>query len=105
MDTLFSSKQYEDKFEYISGRILEQQNMYYENFQRIFNKDGVKISEMRFFPGGDNCRIYCKEQTIKGNQYCIIMAKLLPKKSSQKINKAIQQLIDSIKNYDYELEE
>jgi hypothetical protein len=35
--------------------------------------------------------------------HCIIMAVLVEKKKSQKINKAIQQVINRIKNYEYEL--
>jgi hypothetical protein len=102
---LLQNPKYKDKYEYITGRILEQPNIYFDLYERIENDKGVKVSEMRFFPNGDNCRVYCREITINENIFCVIMAKLLPKKKPQKINKAIKQFIDALKQYDYELEE
>ncbi len=40
---------------------------------------------------------------LGGAGLCVIMAALLEKKKSQKINKFIHQIIDRIKNYEYEL--
>ena len=102
---IFQNEKYENKFDYISGRILEHAHMYYDDYVRLFNESGIKISEMRFFPNNDNCRIYCREITLNGNMFCIIMAKALAKKKSQKIDKKINQLIDVIKNYEYEIEQ
>lgn len=103
-EVLFQNEKYAEKFEYITGRILEQANIYYDDYRRIENDSGIRVSEMRFFPNGDNCRVYCREITLQGNMFCIIMAKLLPKKKpSGKIDKAIKQIINSIKDYEYEI--
>lgn len=106
LDLLENNPKYRDKYDYISSRILENANMYYEDGYSVVDKSnpGIRITEMRFFPNGDNCRIYCREFSFAGNMFCIIMAKLLPKKKpSGKIDKAIKQIINSIKEYDYEL--
>jgi hypothetical protein len=97
-------KKYKLKFDYIAGRILEQNFMYYDDYQQIDTTSDGKITEMRFFPNGDNCRIYCKEETIDGGTFCIIMAKVIEKKKSQKLNKKIRPLIDTLKTYKYDLE-
>lgn len=103
---IFKDEKYKNKFEYICGRILENSNMYYDDYVRLENYSNIKITEMRFFPNGDNARVYCMEATLNGNQFCIIMAAALPKKKpSGKIDKAIKQFIDAIKNYKYELQQ
>lgn len=103
-DVIFQNPKYQEKFDYITGRILEQQNMYYDDYVRIHNDSGIKVSEMRFFANGDNARVYCREITLNGNLFCIIMARAIPKKKSQKIDRKIEQIIDAIKKYEYEIE-
>jgi hypothetical protein len=57
---------------------------------------------MIFFPNAENIRVYCQEVRIKGEIFCIIMSKIL-KKKSRGINKTIQSPIDALKKYDYEI--
>jgi hypothetical protein len=102
-DIIFKNEKYEDRFNYIADRILDQPNMYYDDYCRLDSNE--KITEMRFFPNKDNARIYCKEVTIEGQVFCVVMAKGLAKKKSQKIDKSIQQLIDTLKQYEYEYHE
>ncbi len=87
------------KFDYIVNRILEQGNVYYDDYVRLTQYD--HIAEMRIFPNGMNARIYCKEVSLQNGSYCVIAVKLLPKKTSQKINKAIDQIIKPIELYEY----
>jgi len=101
--TLMENTKYRRKLDYVFRKILEQPNMYFDNYKRILSSHNEAITEIRLFPNGDNCRIYCKETTLNGTLHCIIMAVLVEKKKSQKINKAIQQVINRIKNYEYEL--
>lgn len=103
-ELLINNEKYARKFRYLAGRILEQSNMYYDNYQLLERDGSTKITEMRFFPNGDNCRVYCKEQIIDGKWHCIIMARLLLKKKSQSINKSIKPLLETIKEYEYEFE-
>jgi hypothetical protein len=100
---LRENDKYRKKLTHIFKRILEHPNMYYEGYKRINLGRSSSVTEMRLFPNGDNCRIYCKEILVGGTEFCIIMAVLLEKKKSQKINKLIQQIIDRIKTYEYEL--
>ena len=96
---LFEQPKIGEKIEYILGRILEQRHIYFELYEKI----GEGISEMRIFPNGINARIYCKEVKSKNGNFFIIAAKGLPKKKGEKIDKSIKQIIDPIKNYDYDL--
>ncbi len=89
------------KFDYVVNQILNQPHMHYENYVQL---SGFKnITEIRLFPNGINARIYCKEININGIGICVIAAKLLPKKSKQKIDKSIIQIIKPIENYEYEI--
>ncbi len=91
------------KLTHIFHRILEQPNIYYDDYKRIYHDLNNSIAEIRLFPNGDNCRVYCKEVMLGEAGFCVIMAVMLEKKKSQKINKFIHQIIDRIKNYEYEL--
>lgn len=102
LEFLGKTERYKEKADYMFRRILETHNMYYENYKRIQVLQGMRVSEMRFFPNGDNCRIYCCEvSNLDGNLF-IIMAKLLPKKKDQKITKRIMQVLNTLKAYQYE---
>ncbi len=101
---LFQDEKYKAKFKYIARRILEEPNIYFKDYKRIEIISKIKVTEMRFFPNGDNCRIYCRELNIGETYFCIIMVKVLPNKKSEKIGKSIKQTIEAIKNYEYELQ-
>lgn len=88
------------KFDYIVNRILNQRNMYYDDYVRLSGYEN--ISEIRLFPNGINGRIYCKEMRLPNGNFYIIAVKLLPKKTSNKIDKAIIQFIKPIEQYEYE---
>jgi hypothetical protein len=103
-EILFKNEKYKAKFQYIVRRILEAPNIYFNDYKRIEYHSGIGISEMRFFPNGDNCRIYCRELNLVEGFFCIVMVKIHPKKKSMKIDKSIKQMIESIKSYEYELE-
>lgn len=90
------------KFEYIVNRILNQGNIYYDDYEKLSNYD--HLSEIRIFPNGQNARIYCKEVSTADGNFYIIAAKLLPKKTSQKIEKTIDQMIKPVEKYEYEFE-
>lgn len=94
-----NNEKHQKKFQYITDRILEQSLMYYDDYEQIEGN----ITCMRFFPTGINVRIYCQEVNINNEIFCIIMSKILKKKSN-KIDKNIQSKIDALKNYEYEIE-
>ena len=50
-----------------------------------------------------NARIYCKEVSTNNGNFYVVAAKLIPKKSSQKINKEIGQFIKPLENYEYDI--
>lgn len=87
------------KFDYIINRILTQQNIYYEGYQKIINYES--LSEMRLFPNGLNARIYCKEISTERGHFYVVVIKLLEKKKSQKIDKKITHSLKAIEDYEY----
>ena len=87
------------KSDYINSRVLEQYNSYYDDYINI----GNNITEMRFLCC-DNMRIYCKEVRTPNNGFCVVMSKVVMKKT-QKINKEIQAKIDVLISYEYEFEQ
>lgn len=101
---LFDGGKYEKKFKYIANRILNEANVYFDLYEKIDNEKGINISEMKFFPNNDNCRVYCQEISDGANTFYVVMAKILLKKKSQKIGKSITQMIDAIKKYEYEID-
>lgn len=87
------------KFDYIVNRILNQNFIYYEGYEKVQSLEN--ISEMRIFPNGKNARIYCKEVSTDNGCFYVIAAKFLPKKKSMKIDKAIIQFIKPLEDYVY----
>jgi exoribonuclease II len=51
-EILFKDEKYKAKFKYIVRRILEAPNIYFNDYKRIENNLGIRITEMRFFPMG-----------------------------------------------------
>ncbi|MDZ7743462.1 MAG: hypothetical protein U5Q03_17415 [Bacteroidota bacterium] len=64
------------------------------------------IWEIRFFPNvkGRNDRIYCKQYDADPTIIIIVMVELFQGKKSQKIDKRIQDRLDVIKTYTYDIE-
>ena len=65
------------------------------------NQKCKDVTAMKFFKGGSNDRIYCKEIKSEKGRFIVIMAILHEKKKSQK-NKAKEiSKITAIANYAY----
>lgn len=76
----------------------------------IYDKEDIdgrssKVTAIKLFKGGQNIRLYCKEQTGERGCYYIIIAELLEKKKSQKVTGKIKSLIQKIANYEYKIVE
>ena len=94
----FGIEKNQKKFDYLATRILEQPGMYFDNYEQIEDN----ITCMRFFPNGENVRIYCQEVLLNGQVFCIIMSKFLKKKSGG-IDKSIRSQIEPLKKYEYQI--
>jgi hypothetical protein len=103
VEILLGSEKYRKKTDYIFRRILEQPKVHFDDYKIVKRGPYGLITEMRFFPNGDNGRVYCIEEVMEHNLHCIIMAAHVEKKKSQKIDKKIWQLIEKINQYQYEL--
>lgn len=89
------------KFDYIINRILSQNFIYYEEYEKL--KGFNSVSEMRLFPNGLNIRLYCKEIATKSGNFYVVVAKLLEKKKSGKLNNKIKENIKPLETYEYRI--
>ena len=69
------------------------------------DKNCKGVTAIKMFKGGQNIRLYCKEQRINNKNFCVIVAKLLPKKKDQKVKGKVKSLIQTVANYEYEITE
>lgn len=91
------------KFRYIVGRILEQNFMYYDDYKPIEIVGKKGITEMRIHPNGINGRVYCREISTKNGDCFVIAIKVLVKKKSMDISKALENTLKPLLDYEYEL--
>lgn len=68
------------------------------------NRKCKDIYAMKFFKGGSNDRIYCKEFSSDSGVRVVICVELFEKKKSQGVNKKLEPIIDKISTYEYEFE-
>jgi hypothetical protein len=65
------------------------------------DKNAKDVYAMKMFKGGQNIRIYCKEQREITGSFYIIMSELLKKKKDQKAEGKSKKLIQIVSNYEY----
>lgn len=72
----------------------------------IYSKEDINgkasnVTAIKMFKGGQNIRLYCKEQKINLGVLYIIIAELLPKKKDQKAVGKSKSLIEKVSTYEY----
>ncbi len=68
-----------------------------------FKKEADGVFAMIMFKGGQNIRIYCKEQKGENGTCFIIASELLEKKKNQRNSHAENSLIQTVKQYEYDI--
>lgn len=63
------------------------------------------VTAMKMFKGGQNIRLYCKEQRSPTGTFYVIVAELLRKKKDQKVKERNKNLIHKVGSYEYEIVE
>jgi len=100
---LTRSDQHKKKFQYIVNHIFDRlKNRDIYDKEEISNK-AKGVTAMKFFKGGSNDRIYCREMTHGDKTFVVIAAELLEKKKNQKINQKQRNLIEKVGSYEYEI--
>jgi hypothetical protein len=89
------------KFYHIVGIILKGLRI-----SELYDKEDIdeqceNVTAMKMFKGGDNIRIYCKEQRDNNGTFYVIVSELLPKKKDQKVKGKVKQLIKKVGSYEY----
>ena len=89
------------KFRHILDVILEGHKV-----PDIFDKEDINeqckdVWAMKFFKGGTNDRIYCKEVRTADSMYVIVTSELLLKKKNNKNQQREKNLILKVAGYEY----
>jgi hypothetical protein len=76
--------------------------------REIYEKEDIDpkvktVGAIKMFKGGQNIRIYCKEQSTPTGEFLIIVAELLKKKKDQKIKGTTKSLVKKVNDYEYEI--
>lgn len=76
----------------------------------LYDKEDINelckdVTAMKMFKGGQNIRIYCKEQRTDDGIFCVIAAELLPKKKDNKVKGKTKSLIQKVASYNYVIAE
>lgn len=95
------SPAHRNRFRYLAQIILENIRLPDAYDKEDINKQCKDVTAMKFFKGGSNDRIYCKEVRTPEQCYVVVMAVLNEKKKSQK-NKAKENAkIEAVGSYEY----
>jgi hypothetical protein len=98
---LSNSDKHKKKFAYISKHLLEG----IRNTD-IYDKENINdkckdVTAMKFFKGGSNDRIYCKEVSSDEGVFVVITSILHKKKKSQKNSNREITKIETVASYEY----
>lgn len=97
------SKQHRKKFRYICDIILENLKNTDVYDKENINKKCKDVTAMKFFKGGTNDRIYCKEQTLENKTFVVITSELFEKKKTQKVKGKNKNIIEKVASHEYEI--
>lgn len=67
------------------------------------DKKTKNVTAMKMFKGGQNIRLYCKEQHDENGIFYVIVAELLKKKKDQKVKGKTKSLIQTVGSYEYKV--
>jgi hypothetical protein len=98
-----SNPKIQKKFNYIVNLILENIKMTDLYDKEDINNKATDVTAMKFFKGGSNDRIYCKEETLDDKTFIVIICELFEKKKSQKNKQVHNNIINKIAKYEYEI--
>lgn len=103
LEYINQDKKHKKKFNHITGLILRRLRS-----TDLYDKEQINdrckgVTAMKFFKGGANDRIYCKEIHQDDKTFIVVAAKLLEKKKSQKNNQRTNNAIEKVANYDYQI--
>lgn len=101
MEYLTRSEKHKKKFQYLLQHILEGKKN-----TEIYDKENINekcrdVTAMKFFKGGSNDRIYCKEISTDEGVFVIVAAQLHERKKSQKNSNREITEIEKVGQYEY----
>lgn len=95
-------KRHLKKFQYITKILLENLRSEDHYCKVEINKKCKNVTEMRFFVGQENDRIYCKEVRSSSGVYIVVAAILHEHKASENLSSKEISLIEKVGGYNYE---
>lgn len=105
MDYVGQNDKFRKKFNHIVGIILEglRNTQLYD--KEDINEKCKDVTAMKFFKGGENGRLYCKEIKTREGMLVVVAAAVHHKKKSQKNSKKEISIIEAVGGYEYEIEQ
>lgn len=104
-DFINEDQNHRAKFKQIRDHILEERNIYFENYGKEgFNSQTRHVTAMKFFKGGKNVRVYCVEVKTSKGAFYVVAAHFLGKKKVQQNDNQIREIVKRISKYEYEIE-
>ena len=101
LEYLFRTDKHKKKFGYISKHVLDGLRN-----TEIYDKEEINdkcknVTAMKFFKGGSNDRLYCKEVSTDEGVFVVITSILHEKKKSQKNSNRETTKIENVGMYEY----
>ncbi len=89
------------KFRHVRDLILNNQRNTDLYDKEDINEDCKDVTAIKMFKHGQNIRIYCKEFRSNNENFCIVVAELLPKKKDEGAKGKSKLLIKKVSGYEY----
>ena len=103
LEYLKRDEKHKKKFNYIVEIILGRLRNTDVYDKEEINKKCKGVTAMKFFKGGSNDRIYCKEQTLEDKTFVVVTAELFEKKKTQGVKQKTRNIIEKVAGYEYEI--
>jgi hypothetical protein len=101
---IFQDERHKKKFRIISNIILEglRNSALYD--KEDINHKCKDVTAMKFFPGQENDRIYCKEIHSTSGTHIVVAAILYERKKTTKLSQKQKNIIQKVGGFDYDIQ-
>ncbi|MBM3405324.1 MAG: hypothetical protein FJY10_10605 [Bacteroidetes bacterium] len=104
-DYIKQDHRHHDKFRFICDIILGGHKNHSLYSKEEIDTKTKGVTAMKFFPGQENDRIYCKEYTTPAGSMIVIAVELFLRKKQTKLTHKEKSVIERIGSYEYEIQE
>lgn len=102
-DYINQDERHVKKFRFICDLLLGGHSNIHIYSKEEINSKTKGVTAMKFFPGQENDRIYCKEFLSPNGTFLVIAAELFIGKKQRKLMHREISIIEKVGNYEYEI--